>query len=72
MKRITNYELLHLPLGSMIKVIWHNSPRHEKNAEYHGVIYGNKIGWEDGSTEDIVVIAEAMYNDWCICYQFIE
>ena len=48
MKRITDSELLELPFGSKIRVIWHNSNHHPKNDEYYGIIFGNKIGYEDG------------------------
>jgi len=72
MKRITDSKLLELPFGSMIRVIWHNSKYHEKNVEYCGVIYGNNIGWEDGLTEETRIIAECMYNDWCMCYLVTE
>ena len=37
MKRITDSELLELPFGSKIRVIWHNSNHHPKNDEYYGV-----------------------------------
>ena len=67
-KRITNSELLELPLGSKIIVIWHNSSHHPKNAKYYGVIFGDKIGYEDGEFDDTRTIAERMFNDWCMVY----
>lgn len=68
MKRITDDELLELSFGSKIRVIWHNSPRHEKGDEYYGVIFGDKIGYEDGLVDDKRTIAECIYNDWCMVY----
>ena len=72
MKRITDSELLELPFGSKIRVIWHNSNHHPKNDEYYGVIFGDKIGYEDGKFDDTRTIAECMFNDWCMVYLFTE
>lgn len=68
MKRITDSELLELSFGSKIRVIWHNSPRHERGDEYYGIIFGDKIGYEDGLVDDKRNIAECIYNDWCMVY----
>lgn len=68
MKRITDEELKELPFGSMIRVIWHNSYYHEPNEEYYGVVFENKIGYEDGKIDSLFTIAECMYNDWCMVY----
>lgn len=68
MKRITDREILALPFGSKIRTIWHNSNHHEKGEEYYGVIFGDKIGWEDGKIDDTRTIAECMFNDWCMTY----
>lgn len=68
MKRITDMELRELPFGSKIRVIWHNSNHHEKGEEYYGVIFGDKIGYEDGLIDDTRIIAECMFNDWCMVY----
>ena len=72
MKRITDGELLELGLGSKIRIIWHNSPYHDKNEEYYGVVFGKKIGWEDGAVDDLRTIAECMYNDCCMVYLLTE
>ncbi len=64
MKRITENELLELPFGSTIRVMWHNS----KHYEDWGVIYGNNIGWEAGSTEETRILAESIHKNRCICY----
>ena len=68
-RKITDSELLKLPFGSKIKVVWHNSPHHFKNSEYYGVIFGNKIGYEDGLVDNVRTIAECVFNDWCMVYQ---
>ena len=65
---MTDSELLGLPLGSKIKVIWHNSTHHHKNDEYYGVIFGDKIGYDDGEFDDTRTIAECVFNDWCMVY----
>lgn len=67
-KRVTDSELLDLPFGTKLKVVWHNSKHHEKNEEYVGVVFGQKIGWEDGLEDDLRTIAECAYNDWCMVY----
>lgn len=72
MRRITDGELLELGLGSKIRIIWHNSLHHDKNEEYYGVVFGKKIGWEDGAVDDLRTIAECMYNDWCMVYLLTE
>ena len=71
-KRITDRELLELSFGSKIRVIWHNSIHHSKNDEYYGVVFGNKIGYEDGLIDDLRTIAECIFNDWCMVYLITE
>lgn len=68
MKRITHEEIKDLSFGSMVRVIWHNSKSHEQNAEYYGVVFGNKIGYEDGKIDEVNTIAECMFNNWCMVY----
>ena len=72
MKRLLYSELLELGFGSKIRIVWNNSPHHDKNEEYHGVVFGKKIGWEDGLADDLNTIAECMYNNWCIVYLISE
>lgn len=72
MRRITDSELLELKFGSQIRIIWHNSDHHKKNEEYYGVVFGDKIGYEDGLVDDLRTIAECMYNDWCMVYLLQE
>ena len=69
MKRITDSELLELPFGSKIRVIWHNSNYHD---EYYGIIFGGKIGYEDGKFDNTRTIVECMFNDWCMVYLITE
>ena len=72
MKRITDSELLELPFGSKIRVIWHNSNYHPKNDEYYGIIFGNKIGYEDGEFDYTKIIAISIFNDCCMVYLITE
>ena len=72
MKKITDGELLALPFGSKIRVIWHNSNHHPKNDEYYGIIFGDKIGYEDGEFDDTRTIAECVFNDWGMVYLITE
>lgn len=68
-RKIESYsEFIYLPLGSVIKVIWHKSDWHEKDSESFGVIYGDKIGWEDGSNDDIQTLIVDMNDDCCDVY----
>ena len=67
MKKINSTELLKLPFGSIVKVIWHNSAYHD-NEEYIGVIFGKNIGYEDGKIDTTISIAEYEYNNWCMVY----
>ena len=69
MKRITDMELRELPFGTQIKIIWHNSRGHDKNEEHLGVIFGNKIGWENGETNAVKMIAGCMRINLCMVYQ---
>lgn len=72
MKRITDEELKELPFGSKIKVIWHNSWGHDKNEEHLGVIFADKIGWDNGQTDNIKLIVDCLHNDWCMIYLMTE
>ena len=38
----------------------------------YGVIFGDKIGYEDGEFDDTRTIAECMFNDWCMVYLITE
>lgn len=68
MKRITEEQLKELPFGSMIKVIWNDSCYHKPDEEYYGIIFGDKIGYEDGKIDSVFTIAESMYNNCCMVY----
>ena len=37
-----------------------------------GVVFGGKIGYEDGLIDDLRTIAECVYNDWCMIYLLTE
>lgn len=51
--------LYDLRFGSFVRVMW------SKNEECRGVIYGSNIGYEDGKTEAVSIIAEHMSRDLC-------
>ena len=69
---ITDSEFLDLPFGSKFKVVWHNSPHHDKNAEYIGVVFGDKVGYEDGLVDTKRTLAECAFNNWCQLYLILE
>ena len=72
MKKITDSELLELPFGSKIKVIWPDSIYRHKRAGYYGIVFGNNIGYEGGSIDDLGTIAKCMFDNWCVVYQINE
>ena len=72
MKKINSIELLKLPFGSVVKIIWCNSAYHNKNEEYTGVIFGKNIGYEDGKIDTTISIAECEYNNWCMVYKKVR
>ena len=61
-------ELVYMPLGSKIKVIWNKSDRYEEGEEYFGVKYGDKIGREDGSNDELQTLSSGINNHWCSVY----
>ena len=68
MKRLTSENVLALPFGAKIKIVYHNSKYHEKNATYKAVVYGNKIGYEDGTLDHLRIIAEEVASHTCMVY----
>lgn len=68
MKEITDFELKELPFASKIRVVWTNSSHHNYGEWYNGVIFGDKIGYEDGCVDETFTIAECIFNDWCDVY----
>lgn len=68
MKRITEEQLKELPFGSMIRIIWNDSCYHKPDEEYCGVIFGDKIGYDDGKIDSVSTIAESIYNNCCMVY----
>ncbi len=64
----TSDEISYLPLGSVIKVIWHKSDCYEKGEEYFGVKYGDKVGWEDGRSDEVETLVVGVKNNKCEIY----
>lgn len=61
-RKLNLISLYDLGFGSFIRVVW------GRGEEYKGVIYGDNIGYEDGKTEKISVIAEHMDRGLCTVY----
>lgn len=61
-------ELVYMPLGSKIKVIWHKSDQYEEGEECFAVKYGDKIGWEDGSSGELQTLMTDISNHCCSVY----
>lgn len=64
----TSDELSYMPLGSVIKVIWHKSNCYEEGEEYFGVKYGDKVGWEDGSSDELETLILGINSSSCDAY----
>lgn len=67
-KQITDIELMVLPFGSIVEVEWKSKTEHDNNEKYRGVIFSNKIGYEDGKIDPIRTIAESAYLGLCTVY----
>lgn len=65
MKKLTSEEVLDLTFGTKIKIVYHNSKYHNKNETYNAVVFGEKIGYEDGLVDHLRIIAEQVYNNEC-------
>jgi hypothetical protein len=61
-------EMAYMPLGSKIKVIRHKSDFYEEGEENFAVKYGDKIGWEDGSSDELQTLISGINNYHCIVY----
>lgn len=61
-------ELVFMPLGSKIKVIWHKSDCCEEGEENFGVKYGDKAGWEDGSSSELQTLMSGISTHYCSVY----
>lgn len=61
-KLLTNEEIQKLSFGNKVKVVWSDTE------QYTGVVYGDKIGYEDGKHDSIKIIAEAEYSGLCKVY----
>lgn len=60
---INNDKLNTLFLGNKVKVVW-------KNPEevYYGVIFGNKIGYDNGKFDSINIITDHVNRGFCKVY----
>mgnify|MGYP003289454209 FL=1 len=65
MKTLNSEEILALPFGTKIKIVYHKSKYHSKNEAYNAVVFGEKIGYEDGLVDHLRIIAEQVYNNEC-------
>lgn len=61
-----------LPFGTMIKIVWNNTREHKDHDTYNGIIFGSKIGYEDGLSDNVHDIAECIGNGLCKCYMVEE
>ena len=68
MKKLAHGEVLNLTFGTKIKIVYHNSVYHQKNEVYRAVVFGDKIGYEDGVIDHLRIIAEQVYDNVCKVY----
>lgn len=64
-REIDSVELMNLPFGAMVRVVWHNSEYHQENDSYLGVIVGRNIMYEDGKQDPKILIAECASSNNC-------
>ena len=67
-RKLTSEDILALTFGTKIKIVYHNSKYHFKNATYKAVVYGDKIGYENGIVEHLRIIAEKVASNECRVY----
>lgn len=72
MKTLDSGEILDLPFGTKIKVVYHKSKYHSKDETYNAVVFGEKIGYEDGVVDNLRTIAEQAYNNYCKVYLLFD
>ena len=72
MKTLDSGEILDLPFGTKIKVVYHESKYHSKDETYNAVVFGEKIGYEDGVVDHLRTIAEQAYNNYCKVYLLFD
>lgn len=65
MKALNSEEILALPFGTKIKIVYRKSKYHSKNETYNAVVFGEKIGYEDGVIDYLRIIAEQVYDNQC-------
>lgn len=65
MKTLNSEEILALPFGTKVKIVYRKSKYHGKNETYNAVVFGEKIGYEDGLVDHLRIIAEQAYNNDC-------
>lgn len=69
MLTLTSSQLINLPFGSKIKIVWHYSNGYR---QAYGIIFGDKIGYSDGFIDNKKVIAEQVCTNECNVYLIKE
>lgn len=49
-------------------MIWHKSDCYKEGEEYFGVKYGDKVGWEDGSSDELQTLISGIISNYCSVY----
>ncbi len=65
MKTLNREEVLALPFGTKIKIVYHKTKYHKKGETYNAVVFGEKIGYEDGLIDHLRIIAEQVDINQC-------
>lgn len=72
MKTLNSEEILALPFGTKIKVVYHKTKYQSKDEAYNAVVFWEKIGYEDGVVDNLRTIAEQAYNNYCKVYLLFD
>lgn len=68
MTKITDKKLLELPYYTKIRIIWNNTKYHSNFEIYEGIIINDYIIYTTGKIDNIITLAECVYNNICNVY----
>lgn len=66
MGKINADQIFKLSFGTKIKIVYSDVE------SYKAVVFGNRIGYENGNVDDIITISEQFFNNQCEIYELTE